>query len=592
MTALIDIDTLNALDADGFVAALDGIFEHTDWVAAQTAQRRPFATRFDLADALADTLHTADRERQLALVRAHPDLAGRTAARGELTAASSREQAGAGLDQCSAPEFARLQALNEAYRQRFGFPFVLAVKGHDRASILAAFERRLHQDADTELATAVAEIARIARFRLAERVTAPPGSSILAMAERLARLSEQPDALTCTFMTPVHRATAALLREWMLEAGLDAHIDAIGNVVGRWRSARPGAKTLLTGSHYDTVIDAGRYDGRLGILLPIVAVQQLRLAGVALPFAVEIIGFSDEEGVRFQTAFLGSSAVAGSFDAGHLDRRDAAGISLRDALITAGNDPDAIPALVRDATQLLGYLEVHIEQGPVLLTEDRALGVVSAINGCVRHRVVISGEAGHAGTVPMNLRHDAAAAAAEIVLLVEQRCAQVPGLVGTVGQLGVPNGAVNVIPGVCELSLDIRAPSDAVRDAAAADILAGSARIAARRGVTLRIEPLLTVAAMPCAANLQEQIAASIGRVTGSADVRHLPSGAGHDAMQIAGLTEVGMLFVRCGHGGISHHPAETLSAADAELATAAFMDFLQQFPLPDAADNQARSDR
>ncbi len=591
MSRRIDIDLLNTLDADGFVAALDGIFEHTDWVAAEAAHRRPFATRFDLADALTATLHAADRERQLTLVRAHPDLAGRAAIRGELTAASTREQASAGLDQCSATEFARLQALNDAYWQRFGFPFVLAVKGHDRASILAEFERRLHQDADTELATAVAEIARIARFRLAERVTTPAGRSILAMAERLARHSEQPDALTCTFMTPVHRATAAQLWAWMLEAGLEAHIDAIGNVVGRWRSARSAAKTLLTGSHYDTVIDAGRYDGRLGILLPIVAVQQLRLAGVALPFDVEIIGFSDEEGVRFQTAFLGSSAVAGSFDAAHLDRRDADSISLRDALVAAGYDPNAIPTLARDPKQLLGYLEVHIEQGPVLLNADCALGVVSAINGCVRHRITIRGQAGHAGTVPMSLRRDAAAAAAEIVLLVEQRCLQVLGLVGTVGQLGVPNGAVNVIPGACELSLDIRAPNDAMRDAATADILAGSARIAARRGVTLHIDPLLKVAATPCAANLQAQIAASIDRVTGTANVRHLPSGAGHDAMQIAGLTEVGMLFVRCGHGGISHHPAETLSAEDAELATAAFMDFLQHFPDPGSDAAHARKD-
>jgi len=362
----------------------------------------------------------------------------------------------------------------------------------------------------------------------------------------------------------------------MLEAGLEAHVDAIGNVVGRWRSPRADARTLLTGSHYDTVADAGRYDGRLGILLPIVAIERLRQDGVTLPFDVEVIGFSDEEGLRFQTAFLGSSAVAGRFDGAQLERRDAGGVRLRDALIAAGHDPGAIPALARDPVRVLGYVEVHIEQGPVLLNEGRALGVVSAINGCVRHSLSLRGEAGHAGTVPMALRHDAAAAAAEIVLLVERRCAGVPGLVGTVGQIEVPGGAVNVIPGLCTLTLDLRAATDGVRDHALADILAEGARIAAWRGVELEVEPLLCVPATPCADRLQALLAASIARVTRDAPVRHLSSGAGHDALQLAALTEIGMLFVRCGHGGISHHPAETLSAEDAGLATAVFIDFLQ----------------
>lgn len=574
----VKLDALNALTSSDFVTALDGIYEHSPWVAEATADARPFATRFELADALNASMRAASREQQIALVRAHPELAGRAAVRGELTAESTREQAGAGLSQCSPEEFARLQTLNTEYNARFGFPFVLSVKGHDRASILREFERRVGHDPDTELATAIEQIARIAEFRLAERVTEPAGRTILAMAERLARFTDQAGALTCTFMTPAHRATAHQLREWMLQAGLDAQIDAIGNVVGRWSATSSDAKTLITGSHYDTVINGGRYDGRLGILLPIVAMQNLKLSGSALPYTLEIIAFCEEEGVRFKSTFLGSSAVVGAFDTADFDRRDAEGLSLRDVLVSAGHDPDAVLTLGRDAARTLGYVEVHIEQGPVLLDEAQSVGVVTAINGSLRYLLSVTGLAGHSGTVPMHLRHDAAAAAAEIVLYVEQRCASVPGLVGTVGRLLVPDGAINVIPGACELSLDIRAPDDAIRDAAAADIFAEIERIAQRRGVTIGSQRVLQAAATPCCPKLQQQLAASITRVTGNRTPRHLPSGAGHDAMKLAQLTDVGMLFVRCGHGGISHHPAETLSEADADIACAVFSDFLQHF--------------
>lgn len=575
---LVDLDTLNTLPAAGFVRALDGIYEHSPWVAAATAAARPFAHRFALADALNASLRAAPREQRIALVRAHPELAGRAAVRGELTAESTREQAGAGLAHCTPGEFARLQELNARYNARFGFPFVLSVKGHDRASIIAAFERRLHHDPETELATAIEQIARIAEFRLAERVGEPAGRTILAMAERLAQYSDQEGALTCTFFSPAHRATATLLREWMLQAGLDAQIDAIGNVVGRWPGTPSGAGTLITGSHYDTVINGGRYDGRLGILLPIVVVQRLRQQGRTLPFDLEIVGFSEEEGVRFKSTFLGSSAIAGRFDPANLDRRDAQDQRLGDVLVAAGHDPAAIAALARPPGSVSGYVEVHIEQGPVLLDEQRAVGVVTAINGSLRYLVEIIGLAGHSGTVPMTQRRDAAAAAAEIVLYVERRCAAVPALVGTVGRLQVPDGAINVIPGRCELSIDLRSPRDDDRDAAAADIFAEIAAIAARRNVQVRSQRVLEVAATPCAPRLQRQLAASITRVTGDAAPRELPSGAGHDALQLAALTEVAMLFVRCGAGGISHHPAETLSRDDADTAAAVFADFLEHY--------------
>lgn len=577
---MIDLDVLNRCPLPAFVAALDGIFEHSPWIAEQTAERRPFATRFALLDALCATMFDAPREAQLALVRAHPELAGSAAMRGELTAASTSEQAGAGLTQAPADAVGELQALNAAYREKFGFPFVISVKGRQRAEIVVELSRRLAHEAEAELRTALVEIARIADFRLAERFAiddlAAAGPEILAMADALARYSERDDALCCTYLSAAHQAAARKLRDWMLQAGLDAHIDDVGNVVGRWGSAAPGAKTLISGSHYDTVTDAGRYDGRLGILLPIVVAGLLRRRGVALPFDLEIIGFAEEEGVRFKSTFLGSSAVAGRFDPALLQRTDAAGVTLAEALRGAGHDPARIAALARDPAQVCGYVEVHIEQGPVLLDENLALGVVTAIAGSRRFRVAIAGRAGHAGTVPMYLRQDAAAGAAEIVLAVERLCSGTPGLVGTVGRLEVPDGAVNVVPGRCELSIDIRAPGDATRDAAVDAALAEIAAIAARRKLRIEHEEIVHADATPCAPALQRRLDAAIRAVTGAAQSRHLPSGAGHDAMMMATLTEIGMLFVRCGAGGVSHNPEESLSADDATLAAAAFAQFLQ----------------
>src|SRR5712691_4603595 len=397
------------------------------------------------------------------------------------------------------------------------------------------------------------------------------GQRIMVLADRLAQWSEIADGLTCTYLSPAHRSVAAELRGWMRQAGLVAEIDAIGNVIGRYAADDPGARTLIIASHYDTVRNAGKYDGRLGVLTALVLVEQLQRLGRKLPFHLDVIAFSEEEGVRFSASFLGSSAVAGRFDHGLLERRDADGHTLVAAMRAAGLDPAQIPALARRADALMGYLEVHIEQGPVLLEEGLPVGIVSAIAGTVRSMVTITGAAGHAGTVPMARRHDAAAAAAELVLYVEQRCAQAPTLVGTVGRLNVPDGAINIIPGRCELPLDIRAADDATRDAAVSDVAAEIARIAARRGVSIESREVQRTAAVQCSPRLQSVLTEAVARA--GVTPRRLPSGAGHDAMMFDGLTDIAMLFVRCGNGGVSHSPREIITAEDADIATRVMLD-------------------
>jgi len=576
---MIPLERLNRIAAPDFIAALGSIFEHSPWVAQRVAALRPFKSGIALHQAMCAAVMQAGEELQLALIRAHPELAGRAALRGDLTSASTGEQQGAGLAACTASQLTRLQSLNSQYTGRFGFPFVLAVKGHTPDSVIANLAERMSHDASEERSVALREICRIARFRLADLVDEPLGDAIMAMAEDLASMSEDNVALVCSYLTPAHRATAARIRDFMMAAGLAARIDAVGNVVGVLEGGKD-LKRVLTGSHYDTVINAGKYDGRLGIVLPVAVAGALRRAGLRLPYALEIIAFSEEEGVRFNCTFLGSRAVAGRFETGALDSVDALGTTLSEAIRAAGHDVAAISDLARDPTQVACFVEVHIEQGPVLLEAALPVGVVTSIAGSVRFIVTVEGHSGHAGTVPMALRRDAAAAAAEMVLAVERRCSEQADLVGTVGKLDVPGGAVNVIAGRCDFSIDIRSASDAVRDAAAADISAAIGVIAARRRVKADVRPVLRAASVPCAAALQDAWAASIERITGGTALR-LPSGAGHDAMMMASLTEVGMLFVRCGNGGISHHPDETLSVADADIAARVFQDFLLHFQVP-----------
>ena len=376
-------------------------------------------------------------------------------------------------------------------------------------------------------------------------------------------------------MSPAHREAAAELCKWMIAGGMAAHIDVVGNVVGRYASEREDASTLIVGSHYDTVRNAGKYDGRLGILAGIVAVEELRRRNVALPFHLDVVGFSEEEGVRFAAPYLGSAALAGRFDPDMLKRRDATGQSIADVLRERGGTAKSITELAfRD--KLAGYVEVHIEQGPVLLHENLPVGVVSAIAGFARRRVIVRGTAGHAGAVPMPLRHDAAAAAAEMVGMVEQRSSRVPGLMGTVGQLQVPAGAINVIPGLCELSLDIRCDNAGELEKAIRDITTGIEAIAARRGVSVEIEKVAELPPVLCTPRLRDALGQAVARQRFA--VRSLVSGPGHDAVMFDGVTDVGMLFVRCGNGGISHSPLETITAADADTAVRVLLDFLINF--------------
>jgi len=580
---MITLSDLNACDQAAFVDRLRGIYEHSPWIPERAAASRPFASVTALKQALQAAVSAATLDEQLGLIRAHPELAGKAAIAGELTAESTSEQARSGLNLCSPEEFATLHKLNTDYNAKFGFPFILAVKGPTgqgltREVVIATFARRLKNQRGDEIAECLRQIHRIAEIRLNELlgVLLAFGPQIMQWSEDLAQWSDEPDALTCAYMTDAHRRTAAQLAEWMREAGMEVTIDAVGNVVGRYAAATPGARTLLTGSHYDTVRNGGKYDGRLGILLPVAIVRHLHAHGERLPFNFEVIGFAEEEGVRFRSTFLGSNAVCGRFDMSLLDATDADGVTIRNALQAAGHDPAAIPFIGRHRDDVLAYVEVHIEQGPVLLERGLPLGVVTAIAGSSRFLVELTGLASHAGTTPMSMRKDAAAAAAEIVLLVEQRCARAESLVGTVGQLSVPGGSVNVIPGVCKLSLDIRAADDAVRLAAVQDVMDGIAAICARRQVEWHAERIVEASAAPCAPWLMDQLGAAVER-TGLPRF-DLLSGAGHDAMAMAALTDVAMLFTRCGNGGISHNPLETMTADDADLAATALLDFLRAF--------------
>ncbi|NHZ92693.1 allantoate amidohydrolase [Massilia sp. CCM 8733] len=578
MTTLTD---LNNCDAAAFIDTLRGIYEHSPWIPERASAARPFATVAALRYALQTAVTRASVDEQLGLIRAHPELAGKAAIAGELTQESTNEQAKSGLNLCSAEEYATLHKLNADYNARFGFPFILAVKGPDgngltRSAIIETFTRRLKNQRLDEMAESLRQIHRIAELRINDLLKLTPafGPTIMQWAETIGAWSEADDGLTCSYMTSVHQRTAAQLAEWMREAGMETHIDAVGNVVGRYLSHDPDAKTLMTGSHYDTVRDGGKYDGRLGILLPIAVVRHLHERGERLPCHLEVVGFAEEEGVRFRSTFLGSNAVIGQFEMALLEQVDGAGVTMLEALTAAGHHPEAIAGIARNPADLLGFVEVHIEQGPVLLERGLAVGVVTAIAGSSRYLVDLTGLASHAGTTPMNMRKDAAAAAAEIVLLVERRCSGAVSLVGTVGQLQVPNGSVNVIPGHCKLSLDIRAAHDPVRHAAVKDILDGIEAICGRRHVEMEIEQIVSAPAAPCAPALMDRLGAAIERA--GLPRYDLASGAGHDAMALAKITDVAMLFVRCGNGGISHNRLETMTADDAEMAAQVFLDFLR----------------
>jgi allantoate deiminase len=401
------------------------------------------------------------------------------------------------------------------------------------------------------------------------------------MLDELGRISDEPDALTRTYLSPAMRQANARVGEWMREAGLSVREDTVGNLIGRLEAtgAARKPKTLLLGSHLDTVRKAGRFDGALGVLAPIVAVAELRQRGVALPFAVEVLGFSEEEGVRFASAYLGSKGYIGRLRRADLKLQDADGVILGDALARHNAGGFTLPKPTHRRAELLGYVEVHIEQGPVLEAENLALGVVSAIAGQTRGRIVFRGRAGHAGTTPMGLRHDALTGAAEFVLFAEEFARARPPLVATVGTLAVPGGAPNVIPGEVVLSLDVRHPRDADRMRAVRRLVQQAQGIARRRRLTCTWEETQDNAAVTCSPALTSRLDASVRSVQGRS--RTLISGAGHDGVVVSSLAPVAMLFVRC-RGGLSHHPDEYARPADCGAAVHVLVEFLQRLARTD----------
>ena len=591
----LTLETLNSAARNEALQLLDGLYEHSPWIADKALDARPFLSVAHLKYEMTQVVDHAGQDKQLGLIRAHPELAAKLMASDALTAESTSEQSRAGLTHCTTGELFRLQQLNTDYSAKFGFPFILAVRGPrgnglTRQHIIATFARRLQNHPDFELQECLRHIHRVVELRINDKFAAEPtsGNEVWDWHESLAQFSDpeylEKNQLTVTYLTDAHRACAASIVTTMNHCGFDeVNMDAVGNVVGIYRagphslssSAKERVKTLLTGSHYDTVRNGGKYDGRLGIFVPMACVRELHLQRKRLPFNIEVVGFAEEEGQRYKATFLGSGALAGSFKPEWLTQQDAGGVSMREAMQHAGLPAtlEAINALTRDRADYLGFVEVHIEQGPILNARHLPLGVVTSINGSVRYIGEVIGMASHAGTTPMATRRDAATAVAEIALYLETRAGQADHLVATMGLLTVPGGSINVVPGRCQFSLDIRATLDAVRDACEQDVLSEIKRICERRGVSYSLEETLRVAAAPSAPEWQrrwEKAVAACGL-----PVFCMPSGAGHDAMKLHEIMPQAMLFVRGENAGISHNPLESSTADDIALAVEAFRKLL-----------------
>ena len=581
----LTIDQINSATHAEAIKLLDGIYEHSPWVADQALAARPFKSLTDLKLQMARVLQAASKDAQIKLIQAHPELAGKAMVSQSLTAESSNEQGKAGLTQCTPEEFAVIQQLNADYNAKFGFPFILAVRGPrglglNKQQIIETFSRRLHGHPEFERQECLRNINRIAEIRLNDKFGYEPvlGNQLWDWQEELSAFSDPGYAdkgqLTVTYLTDAHRACAQAIVTSMRDCGFDdVSIDAVGNVVGIYRAATPAAKTLMTGSHYDTVRNGGKYDGRLGIFTPMACVRELHRQGKRLPFHFEVVAFAEEEGQRYKATFLGSGALIGDFKPEWLEQKDADGITMRQAMAHAGLNVDDIPKLQRQPADYLGFVELHIEQGPVLNELDMPLGIVTSINGSIRMQCEIIGTASHAGTTPMDRRADAATALAELALYVEQRALRDGDSVATIGMLQVPNGSVNVVPGRCLFSLDMRAPVNAQRDALAADILAALQGICERRGLRYTAEESMRAAAAPSAPAWQARWEAAVSSL--GLPLHRMPSGAGHDAMKLHEIMPQAMLFVRGQNSGISHNPLESSTNDDMQLAFEAFMHLL-----------------
>lgn len=403
--------------------------------------------------------------------------------------------------------------------------------------------------------------------------TAGAARRLMARLDEFAAFTDEPGKLTRLYLSPSYRAACDQFAQWAQAAGMSARVDAVGNVRARYEGKNAAAPALMIGSHIDTVRDAGRFDGNLGALAALAVVEQLAEKGIRLDHAIEVVAIGDEEGVRFSTAMTGARALAGGLSATAMEAKDKQGVTLGEALTAFGGDPEG--AYAASARGVSAFVELHIEQGPVLEAKALALGVVTAINGATRLMATVTGLAGHAGCVPMNLRRDAVAAAAEMILAVEARAKAEADLVATVGRLEVEPGAVNVIPGLARFSLDVRAPIDGNRKRAVADIEAAATEIAARRKVEAVMQPIHEAPAYVCDA----RVVAGFDRALAGMGLPafHLPSGAGHDTMVMGSLAPSGMLFVRCA-GGISHNPAESVTSEDCALALAALTRFAAEF--------------
>jgi N-carbamoyl-L-amino-acid hydrolase len=610
----LTLEQLNAASEAEAAQLLDGLYEHSPWIAQAALAQRPFRSLTHLKNAMAAIVREAGVERQLALIRAHPELAGKAMVAKTLTSESTNEQGTAGLTSCTPEEFARIQQLNADYNAKFGFPFILAVRGPrgtglSRHRIIETFARRLENPRDFEQAEALRNIHRIVELRLADKFSVEPelGNLVWDWAERLAQFSDpgyaEKGQLTVTYLTEAHRQASRQIAEVMRDCGFDEVVqDAVGNVVGKYwameeeasarerphpspppegEGAEAGegakAKYLLTGSHFDTVRNGGKYDGRLGIFTPMACVRELARAKRRLPFGIEVVAFSEEEGQRYKATFLGSGALIGHFNPAWLEQKDADGVTMREAMQQAGLPASlqAIAALKRDPARYLGFVEVHIEQGPVLNEIDLPLGVVTSINGGVRYLCETIGMASHAGTTPMDRRRDAAVAVAELALYVEERARRDGDSVGTIGILQVPNGSTNVVPGRCQFTLDLRAPNDPQRDAMVDDVLGKLKEICTRRNVAHTVEQTMRAAAAPTAAAWQQRWERAVESL--GVPLYRMPSGAGHDAMKLHEVMPQAMLFVRGENAGISHNPLESSTNHDIQLGVEAFQHLLAQ---------------